>query len=82
MQAKVSGLNNRKVVNVKFLSEYLAVSGSTIYNWKDLGMIPFMKINGSVRFDMDDINKWLETCKIGCDSEYNSILRLEARKGG
>lgn len=40
------------------ISEYLGFSTSAIRKWIRLGNIPFCKINGGVRFDIEAIDKW------------------------
>ena len=44
------------------LSEYLQVKLSTIYKWTHYGYVPFLKIGGSIRFDIEEIKKWLKKC--------------------
>jgi len=82
METKSANINNKKLVDVKYLSDFLSVKASTIYQWAELGQIPCLKIKGCLRFDINDINAWLDACKKGIVSDYNPILRLEARKGG
>jgi predicted DNA-binding transcriptional regulator AlpA len=82
METKAANINRKKLVDVKYLSEFLSIKASTIYQWAELGQIPCIKLNGCLRFDMDEINKWLDSCKKDHVSDYNPILRLEARRGG
>lgn len=51
------------LVTIKDLSEFLKVKPSTIYSWVHGGTIPFYKLNGLLRFDMDEIIKWVESSK-------------------
>jgi len=53
-----------KLLNIKQLSEYLEVSVNTIYSWVSRGKIPFIKLNGIVRFQLDDINTWIDRGKM------------------
>jgi len=69
-------------VDVKTLATFLRVKQSTLYQWAELGQIPSYKVNGCLRFDMDEIKEWIKSCKKDIVSAYNPILRLEARKGG
>ena len=71
-----------QLINVKELSRFLGVKESTLYQWAELKQIPCLKLNGCLRFDKDEINKWIQSCKKDRVSDYNPILRLEARKGG
>ena len=40
-----------------------AVKEKTLYQWAELGQIPSIKMQGCLRFDLDDVMKWIETCK-------------------
>ncbi len=71
-----------QIVTVKELSELLRVKNKTLYQWAELGQIPHIKINGSLRFDIEDIKQWIQSCKKDQDSGYNPLAKLEARKGG
>lgn len=51
------------LVTIKELSEFLKVKSSTLYSWVHSGTIPFIKLNGLLRFDMDEITKWVESSK-------------------
>ncbi len=47
-------------VTIKELSHYLKVKESTLYSWVHNGSIPFHKLNGLVRFDMEEIKEWIK----------------------
>lgn len=72
-----------KIVDVKKLSEIIGVKAKTIYQWAELKQIPHIKLNGSLRFDLDDINRWVEDCKIQAGTGYNPLVQTGSpRKGG
>lgn len=71
-----------EIVTVKEVAEFIKVKEKTLYQWAELGQIPHIKINGSVRFDYEDLRKWVSSCKKAPSSSYNSLARPEARKGG
>ena len=74
-----------KLLTVKELSEILKVKIKTLYQWAELGQIPCIKLNGSLRFDLDDIEKWLASCKKSNCSGYNQNTKTvtsSPRKGG
>jgi len=48
----------KRLLNIKELSEYLNVSVHTIYSWVSRKKIPFSKLNGVVRFRLDSIQEW------------------------
>jgi excisionase family DNA binding protein len=72
-----------KILKVKELSELLAVKEKTLYQWANLGQIPCVKLNGSLRFDIDDIMAWIKSCKKEPSSSYNPLTQARGpRKGG
>ena len=48
-----------RLVTAKEVAELLAVSVRTIRDWVYLRKIPFIKINGAVRFDLKVLKKWV-----------------------
>lgn len=72
---------NMNILNVKEVADLLRVKEKTLYQWAELGQIPHLKMNGSLRFDLDDIEGWIKDCKRQPESGYNPGAKLEARKG-
>ena len=71
-----------EIVTVKEVAELLKVKEKTIYQWAELGQIPCMKLNGSLRFDIEDVKQWIQGCKKEADSVYNPLYsRQRSRKG-
>ena len=68
-----------KIVTVKELSEFLKVKPKTLYQWAELGQIPCIKLNGALRFDLDDIMAWIQSCKREANTGYNPIVSHQAR---
>lgn len=54
----------RRFASITELSEYLNISKNTIYSWVSRKKIPHLKISGTLRFDMRDIDKWLKEKKV------------------
>ncbi|MCX5657197.1 MAG: helix-turn-helix domain-containing protein [Candidatus Omnitrophica bacterium] len=54
----------KKFMNVKELSEYLRISKYTIYYWVSQKQIPHTKFRKLVRFDMNEIGKWIDQGQI------------------
>jgi excisionase family DNA binding protein len=76
-------ISNGRIITVSELSELLKVKEKTIYQWAELGQIPSLKLNGCLRFDMNDIQKWLNSCKKETRSSYNPLTQARGtRKGG
>ena len=48
-----------KLIDIQTLSEYLSVKPKTIYDWIYKGRIPYYKIGGLVRFNYEEIKRWL-----------------------
>lgn len=53
----------KSLIDAKGLSEYLNISIETVYAWTSQKRIPFIKMGRIVRFDLHDIDKWLENKK-------------------
>ena len=72
-----------QLLTVKEVAFHLKVSIKTIYQWVELRQMPFLKVNGCVRFEADAVDAWLRTCK--CDPSYGKIYPAQAvavpRKG-
>ena len=54
----------RRFASITELSEYLNISRHTLYSWVSRKKIPHLKISGTLRFDMRDIEKWLKEKKV------------------
>jgi excisionase family DNA binding protein len=68
-----------KLMTIHELSEMLQVKTKTLYQWAELGQIPCIKLNGALRFDLDDILSWIRSCKKEPDSGYNPFVSHQAR---
>jgi predicted DNA-binding transcriptional regulator AlpA len=65
------------------LSKILKVKEKTLYQWAELGQIPCIKLNGCLRFDMNEIFQWIKSCKKEAASSYNPFNSDQRpRKGG
>jgi excisionase family DNA binding protein len=54
----------KQLVTVKEVSAYLSASPKTIYQWAELRQIPSYKINGCLRFRLEEVLTHVETCKV------------------
>ncbi len=54
---------NQSLLNVNEVSSFLHVHPKTIYKWKDVGKIPYLNINGLIRFKKDEIEKFKDRNK-------------------
>ena len=60
---------------MKEVSEMLKVKKTTLYSWVSQGTIPSFKLNGIIRFDMDEIEEWVKSSK----SKTPELPRLKPR---
>jgi len=59
----MSGEPQRRLVTIQEASKFLSVSVSTLYGWVWQRRIPFVKLGRSLRFDIGDLEKFIETNK-------------------
>ncbi len=52
-----------KLLDVQQLSEMLNVKPKTIYDWTHKEKIPYYKLGGSLRFNLEEIQKWIKSKK-------------------
>jgi excisionase family DNA binding protein len=71
-----------KLLTVKEISELLRVKTSTIYQWAEMGKIPCLKVNGSLRFLEDEILNWIRDCKMDPVGYYNALAGRRPGKEG
>ena len=53
-----------KLLSPQELSEVLSISIETVYAWTSQKRIPYIKMGRLVRFNMDEVNKWLERQRV------------------
>jgi len=65
----------KKYVSVIDLTNYLSMSKSKIYEMVNDGQIPYYRICGTIRFNIEEIEKWISS---GCyfDNEELNLPRL------
>ncbi len=64
-----------RLVSIKVVAEFLMVKQSTLYSWVHNGSIPFHKLNGLIRFDMDEIENWLKTSRQSQDGTSPTVKK-------
>jgi len=52
-------MNEKEIMTVKQVSEYLQMDEHTVYKLARTGLIPSLKIAGQWRFKKDVIDKWI-----------------------
>ena len=58
-----------KLFSPQELSEVLNISTETVYAWTSQKRIPYIKMGRLVRFNMDEVNKWLERQRVAAREE-------------
>ena len=53
-----------KLLSPQELSEVLSISIETVYAWTSQKRIPFIKMGRLVRFNVDEVNKWLDRQRV------------------
>ncbi len=72
-----------ELLSIKDVSTLLKVKVKTLYQWVGLNQIPHLRLNGSIRFDPDDVLAWVKSCKKEPAEEYNICTQARGpRKGG
>jgi excisionase family DNA binding protein len=71
-----------KLITIKEVAEILNIKPATLYQWAELKQIPCFKLNGCLRFDIEDIMEWIKECKKIPVEEYNTSIGRRPRKGG
>ena len=56
----MQGKSMDKLLTLSQVSELLQVKKNTIYSWTFTRKIPFLKVNGVLRFREKEISKWLD----------------------
>lgn len=76
----------KNILTVKELAGMLKVKEKTLYQWAKSKQIPCLKLNGALRFDLDDIQEWIASCKNTPSGRYNEIAQTAGvrspKKGG
>ncbi|MHB8173960.1 MAG: helix-turn-helix domain-containing protein [Nitrospirota bacterium] len=52
-----------KLVSAKEIIELLGIKKSTVYLWAETGVIPFYKLNGAIRFSVEEVLEWIKSCR-------------------
>ena len=50
----------QKLLNPEEVADMLGVKKSTVYQWTHQGYIPHIKLGNTVRFKINDIERWLD----------------------
>ena len=67
-----------QLVSIKTVADLLSVKHSTLYSWVHNRIIPYHKLNGLIRFDLDEIEAWIKAAR---HQPSPSFHRHEANHG-
>ena len=62
-------MTNRRYVNINEVSEYTSLPVKSLYELASQGRIPSIKLGKRVLFDLQDIDKMMESMKRTCNKE-------------
>ncbi len=63
-----------KLVSIKEVAKILGVKQSTLYSWVNNGSVPSYKLNGLLRFDLEEIEEWVKRSR-QAHHEAKTVLR-------
>ena len=71
-------ISMRNLIKAPEAAKYFGISIRTLYDWSSAGTVPSVKINGALRFDLDEISDWIEMNKrpVVKDSKMNDEIKL------
>jgi len=65
-----------KLLSPGEICQALGIEKSTLYSWTSKGLIPFVKVNGLLRFRESEILRWLKSKERGAMIEdVEEVLR-------
>ena len=64
------GRMGKRFFTVKEISEYLGINEKTIYGFVNQRKIPYVKFGRCVRFDLEEINEWVEANAVATYKKY------------
>ena len=65
-----------RYVDIKAVSKYTSLPVKTLYEWSGTGRIPSIKIGRKVLFDLNDIDKMMESMKRTCNKEEKIVNKI------
>jgi len=66
------------LLTIQELAQLLHIKAATLYAWAAQGKIPSLKLHGLLRFRQDEIDQWLESCRVA--SRSPGILPRKRRR--
>ncbi len=69
-------MTNRRYVNINVVSEYMSIPVKSLYELASQGRIPSIKLGKRVLFDLQDIDKMMESMKRTCNKEEEIVNKI------
>ncbi len=69
-------MTNRRYVNINEVSEYMSIPVKSLYELASQGRIPSIKYGRRVLFDLQDIDKMMESMKRTCNKEEKIVNKI------
>ncbi|WKZ15476.1 MAG: helix-turn-helix domain-containing protein [Candidatus Jettenia caeni] len=66
----------KRYANIKEVSEYTSLPIKTLYDWASQRKIPSIKYGRRVLFDLEDIDKHLQSMKRDTDQPQNIVNKI------
>ena len=76
MMQNQKNMTNRRYVNINEVSEYMSLSVKSLYELASQGRIPSIKYGRRVLFDLQDIDKMMESMKRTCNKEEEIVNKI------
>ncbi len=54
----------KNILTIQELSDWLSISVSGLYHWVTVKEIPYFRVGRYIRFNRQDIEKWLDEKKV------------------
>ncbi|MFC1621698.1 helix-turn-helix transcriptional regulator [Candidatus Omnitrophota bacterium] len=58
---------DKRLIDIKEVSERLGVKVSTIYSWVHQKQIPYIKMGRLVKFDLLELDNWIQGKKVAVE---------------
>ena len=69
-------MTNRRYVNINKVSEYTSLPVKSLYELASQGRMPSIKYGRRVLFDLQDIDKMMESMKRTCNKEEKIVNKI------
>jgi excisionase family DNA binding protein len=69
-------MTKRRYVNINEVSEYTSLPVKSLYELASLGRMPSIKLGRRVLFDLQDIDKMMESMKRTCNKDEEIVNKI------